>query len=165
MSFFQTPAQTPGSAARAAASGCLLVAAALGPWAAHADCRFTSADGVSFGAYDVFSRLPNNAGVGSLQVHCQGVGHGAVVKLSTGLSRSYSQRTMRSGNDVLAYNLYTTPARVDVWGDGSGGSSVVPAPKNKNTSLDIFGSIPAGQDPAVGSYADIIFISVDFGVG
>ena len=148
--------------ARIAVGFCLLVVAALSPRAAHADCQVQSADGVSFGPYDVFSRLPNNAGVGSVQIRCQGVGHAAVVKLSTGLSQSYGTRLMRSGNNVLAYNLYTSAARNVVWGDGSGGSDVMPAGKNQTSNLSIFGSIPEDQDPSVGSYADHILISVEF---
>jgi spore coat protein U-like protein len=36
------------------------------------------------------------------------------------------------------------------------------ASKNQSTDLTIYGSIPAGQDPAVGSYADSIVIGVEF---
>lgn len=35
-------------------------------------------------------------------------------------------------------------------------------PKNQKISLDIFGSLPEGQDPAVGTYADAILITVEF---
>jgi spore coat protein U-like protein len=84
------------------------------------------------------------------------------VKLSTGQSHSYATRLMRSGNDALEYNLYTSAARIVVWGDGSGASDVMAVDKNQNTTLSIFGSIPQGQDPAVGSYADSILISVEF---
>jgi spore coat protein U-like protein len=69
---------------------------------------------------------------------------------------------MRSGNAVLEYNLYTSAARTVVWGDGSGGSHVMSAGKNQSTNLAIFGNIPEGQDPEVGSYADTILISVEF---
>jgi spore coat protein U-like protein len=69
---------------------------------------------------------------------------------------------MRSGRDVLNYNLYTSAARDVIWGDGTGGSSVMSTPKNQDVNLDVFGSIPEGQDPAVGTYSDIIVISVEF---
>jgi spore coat protein U-like protein len=146
----------------AAAGRWLLAGVALLPWSVHADCQFLSVGDVSFGAYDVFAKLPNRAGVGNLRIKCQGIGHAAVVKLSTGQSNNYVTRVLRSGNDVLFYNLYTSATRSVVWGDGSGSSSVMASPKNQNTSLAIFGSIPEGQDPAAGSYVDTILISVDF---
>jgi spore coat protein U-like protein len=148
--------------AGAAAGRWLLAGAALLPWSVHADCQFLSLGDISFGTYDVFSKLPNRAGVGNLRIKCQGIGHAAVVKLSTGQSNNYVTRVMHSSNDALIYNLYTSAARSVVWGDGSGSSSVMAAPKNQNTSLTIFGNIPEGQDPAAGSYVDTILISVDF---
>jgi spore coat protein U-like protein len=151
-----------GCGVRAAACVWLLAGATLLPGTARADCHLQSVDDVGFGVYDVFSKFPNQAGVGTVSIQCKSINRAAVVSLSTGLSHSYGTRHMRSGNDTLDYNLYTTPARVMVWGDGTGGSSVMSASKNRTTSLDIFGSIPEGQDPAVGSYTDTILISVDF---
>jgi spore coat protein U-like protein len=145
-----------------AAAGCLLLAAAQLPCAARTDCQISSVGDVGFGAYDVFSKVPNRAGVGTVRIKCQGGGQGATVKLSTGQSHSYVTRLMRSGNDQLEYNLYTSAARIVVWGDGSGVSDVMKVDKNQNVTLSIFGSIPEGQDPAVGSYADSILISVEF---
>ena len=140
----------------------LLLAAALLPSAARTDCQVSSVGDVGFGAYDVFSKVPNRAGAGTVRIKCQGGGHGADVKLSRGQSHSYTTRLMRSGNDSLEYNLYTTAARSVVWGDGSGASEVMTVDKNQTTTLSIFGSIPEGQDPAVGNYADSILISVEF---
>jgi spore coat protein U-like protein len=140
----------------------LLLAAAPLPCAARTDCQISSVGDVGFGAYDVFSKVPNRAGVGTLRIKCQGGGQGATVKLSKGQSHSYTTRLMRSGNDLLEYNLYTSAARIVVWGDGSGVSEVMRVDKNQNIDLSIFGNIPQGQDPAVGSYADSILISVEF---
>jgi spore coat protein U-like protein len=67
---------------------------------------------------------------------------------------------MRSGNDLLEYNLYTSASRSVVWGNGSGVRDVKTVDKNQSTTRSIFGCIPEGQDPAVGSYADSILISV-----
>jgi spore coat protein U-like protein len=132
------------------------------PGLANAGCEISSFGDVSFGAYNVFSTTPNVAGVGNLRINCHGGGHESVVKLSSGQSHGYISRVMRSGHDVLNYNLYTSAARDVVWGDGTGGSRVMSGPKNQNINLDIFGNIPEGQDPAVGTYSDIIVISVEF---
>ena len=85
----------------------LLAVAAQNSMAATS-CMFTSASPVSFGAYDIFSTLPNNNGVGSLTIDCKGSGNDNFeVSLSTGQSHSYAMRVMRSGSNRLNYNLYT----------------------------------------------------------
>jgi spore coat protein U-like protein len=124
-------------------------------------CQITSVSGVSFGVYDVFSNVPNDNGVGSLAIKCTG-GSSATVKLSNGLSNTFAPRTLRNGSNVLAYNLYTSAARNIVWGDGTGGSSVMSVGKNHSSNLDVFGSIPEGQDAAVGVYTDSIVVTINF---
>jgi spore coat protein U-like protein len=69
---------------------------------------------------------------------------------------------MRSGANVLTYNLYTSAARTVIWGDGTGGSSTISARSNSTTILDLFGQIPAGQDVGVGTYTDSITTTVIF---
>lgn len=126
-------------------------------------CTFSSAAPVSFGAYDVFSMLPNNNGVGSLSVDCSGAGnHVFEVSLSRGQSHSYSPRVLRSGNAGLNYNLYTGAERSVVWGDGSGVTEKLTFNKNKPVLLPIYGQIPAGQDVPVGAYSDQITATVNF---
>lgn len=125
-------------------------------------CSFATASSVDFGTYSVFEVTPNNFGVGTIAISCQGGGGPFKVSLSTGQSHSFSARDMQSGASHLSYNLYTTAARSVVWGDGSGGSSALPAGRNTTTRLDIFGQIPALQDAAVGTYTDSIVATVDF---
>lgn len=132
------------------------------PLSALASCQFTSVSEVNFGAYNVFARSPNHDGVGSFRIKCQGGGKAATVMLSSGQSHSFSPRTLRSGPHSLNYNLYTSAARTMVWGDGSAGTSTMTVGKNASTELDVFGSIPEGQDPAVGNYADHIVVTVNF---
>lgn len=126
-------------------------------------CTFTTVTAVGFGAYDVFSGTPNNNGVGSLRIRCQGGGSETfIVRLSDGQSHSYFPRVMRSGANTLTYNLYTSAARNVVWGDGTGGSSTMAVNRNSTTTLSVYGQIPAGQDVAVGIYSDNITATVDF---
>lgn len=134
------------------------------PVLAATSCTFTSVAAVRFGAYDVFSTLPNNNGVGSLTVRCQGGGgkQTFAVTLSSGQSNSYTSRVMMSGANLLSYNLYTSTARTLVWGDGSSISSVMMAGRNATTTLNVFGQIPAGQDVAIGTYSDSITATVNF---
>jgi spore coat protein U-like protein len=69
---------------------------------------------------------------------------------------------MKSGANLLNYNLYTSAARNVVWGDGTGGSNTMSATANGSTTLNIFGQIPASQDAAVGTYTDSITATVNF---
>ena len=128
---------------------------------AAATCYIQSANGVDFGVYDVFSSAPNHTGIGSFSIKCSG-GSSATVKLSNGQSNTFAPRVLRSGANRLTYNLYVSAARNLVWGDGTGGTSLVAIKKNGAVNLDIFGSIPAGQDAAVGLYTDTIIMTVEF---
>jgi spore coat protein U-like protein len=132
------------------------------PLEALAACQFTSLSDVNFGAYNVFARSPNNDGVGSLRIKCQGGGKSSTVMLSSGQSQSFAPRTLRSGAHSLNYNLYTNASRTIVWGDGTAGTHTMSAGKNASTALDVFGSIPEGQDPPVGNYSDNIVVTVNF---
>jgi spore coat protein U-like protein len=130
---------------------------------ADPSCRFNTVTAVSFGPYDVFATVPNNNGVGSLAIRCtEGGGPSFTVTLSAGQSNSYAARVMKSGANLLNYNLYTSPARTTVWGDGTGGSSILAATANSTTTLSVFGQIPARQDATVGTYADSITATVTF---
>jgi spore coat protein U-like protein len=126
-----------------------------------AACQITGVTDLDFGAYDVFSRVPNNNAIGTIVVRCTG-SSSATVKLSDGLANSFAPRTLRSRGNLLAYNLYTSAARNIVWGDGTGGTSVMSIGKNHTDSLDVFGSAPEGQDVPVGNYADSIVVTVNF---
>ena len=69
---------------------------------------------------------------------------------------------MRSGTNQLNYNLYTDAARTVVWGNGSGTSSIQTVARNRTTTLNVYGQIPAGQDAVVGNYTDTILATVTF---
>ena len=136
--------------------GCLVSGAA-----AQASCKINGVSDVDFGDYDVFALGANTDGVGNLTIRCTG-GSSAAIALSRGLSNNFAPRTLRYGSRVINYNLYTSAARNVVWGDGTGGTSKMYITKNQTGDLDVFGSIPAGQDAAVGSYVDTIIVSIDF---
>lgn len=145
----------------------MLAATCLGYLSSNAfaapSCAFNSVTGVSFGAYDVFAATPNNNGVGSLSIYCQGGGGPTfVVSLSTGQSNSYASRVMKSGGNSLNYNLYTSAGRTVVWGNGTGGSGTMTVNRNTDISLSVFGQIQAAQDVQVGIYTDSIVATVNF---
>jgi spore coat protein U-like protein len=130
-----------------------------------------SAGGIAFGVYNPLNTTAN-ASTGSLRVTCNGSGTGSTnvtvnVSLSTGLSGNYTARKMFSGGNALNYNIYWSTAYSQIMGDGSGGSfagsagpfTVFAGGSNYATGT-MYGLIPAAQDAAPGSYADVITVTV-----
>jgi spore coat protein U-like protein len=136
-----------------------------------------STPGLAFGSYDVFAAGATN-GNATLSITCSldPSDQGAqklvpyVVSLSTGSSGSFVQRTMKSGSNALAYNIYTSNAYSVVWGDGTGstgtqsGSHVLNSGHPTLTgTFTGYGRIPALQDVAVASnYADNVTVTVSW---
>jgi len=148
-----------GQSGRALRCSLLGACALLAQAASAAKCSIDST-GVTFGTYDIFSPTANNDGIGTLHVDCKG--SSGEVKLSTGHSHSYAAREMTSGANSIHYNLYINPARSVVWGDGTGGSHTMTVDKNHESTVSVYGQIPAGQDAAVGLYSDHVTATVDY---
>lgn len=139
------------------------------------DCTI-SASPIAFGLYDPIDGAAPVDATGGVQVDCQPTTFGELlfgvnvaIALSQGSSGSYAARTLRLGTaSQLQYNLYTTAARVNVWGNGSGGTQTVggtvggifgaPTPR----TFSVFGRIPPGQDVGVGVHTDTITVTVVF---
>lgn len=135
------------------------------PRAAALTCTFGSVTGVNFGAYDVFNASPTRA-TGTITYSCRNINKTNLMTmdLSTGASGTFANRTLRSGGNVLTYNLYSTAANTQVWGDGTGTTYhfvVDPSDRNSHT-LTVYGTIPAGQDAAIGTYSDTITLTMNF---
>jgi len=134
-----------------------------------------SPDGPAFGAYDPFVGGSVTT-TGTITLRCTTARPvqeqiKPVIRLSAGSSNDYARRTLRNGSapgGVLYYNLYTGSDYAMIWGDGSGGSSVVSdrffaqALSPVTRTYTIYGRIPAAQDPAVGSYTDTIIVTVEY---
>jgi spore coat protein U-like protein len=158
----------------AAWTGLALLALLAGVEArAAADCGL-STTGVAFGVYD--PTIPNNAdSTGEIVVVCTHVSGGATqvnytLALSAGGSGNYAQRQLRSGTEILNYNLFDTAAFTRIWGNGLGGTSRVPGyllvnPGSNSlvrASHPIYGRIPALQAAANGNYTDTIVVTLTF---
>lgn len=129
-----------------------------------------SATGVSFGSYNPNDGTPTNA-TGNVHVQCTvllvSVLSQINTRLNTGGSGSFSPRKMSSGANLLTYNLYKEVGHTTVWGDGTGGTgiftdNVTIAVLGTSINHTIYGSIPAGQYVAAGSYSDTITVTVEF---
>jgi spore coat protein U-like protein len=124
---------------------------------------------VSFGSYNVFAAVATDS-TGSLTFRCSGTGNSGnnisiSIALGRGSSGSFTPRAMVLANGALAYNLYQDAARTTIWGDGTGGTRAYvtgTAPRNRDTTVTIYGRIPAQQDVSAGSYADTVTATINF---
>ncbi len=145
----------------------VIVGAAIGstliPSRALANCTISSVTGLNFGAYSSFDAAPNDA-TGRFVFVCTDVQAPVTIRLSSGAANSFTPRQMVLGTARLSYNLYIDTARTQIWGDGTGGSSLrtLTPVNNAPTSLDIFGRIPPRQFIPAGSYTDTIVITIQF---
>ena len=125
---------------------------------------------MSFGSYDVFSNPPLDS-AGTVSVNCTK----DVVKANVTLSASptsgiFNPRRMKrsGGSDLLDYNIFLDVSRAVIFGNGTGGTSIInlkrptgkPAPWFEN--INIYGRIFPGQNVSVGSYSDILTVTVDW---
>ncbi|SEI88378.1 Spore coat protein U (SCPU) domain-containing protein [Frateuria terrea] len=115
--------------------------------------------GVDFGSYD-FQNSQNLDSVGHVTVTCD-VSTPYTIVLSPGLAGTFASRIMQSGAHQLAYNLYTDLAHASVWGDGTG-NSVTVGGAGTNTDYAVYGSVPAGQNPYIGTYSDVVTVTLNF---
>jgi spore coat protein U-like protein len=146
----------------------LLLAFAL---PAHAFNCNVNVTGLSFGGYDVFSAIPRDA-TATVNVTCNAPPQNpnapipVIISLSPGNSGTFVQRQMQrvGGSERLAYNLFTTPSYSTAWGDGSGGSQTQTnlVTRTMPWNATIYARIPAGQNVPVGSYGDVITVTIEW---
>ena len=157
--------------ARGAAA--LLFLSLAAPTAVAIDCSVSSA-GVAFGHYDV-TQPGADDGTGTLRMTCSrqaGVDPSTVsyvLALGTGAGGSYAMRRMKSGTNLLNYNLFANASRTQVWGDGTSATVTVPgsitytgSQTSKSTNHSIYGRVPAQQSVRSGSYNDTIVVTITF---
>ncbi|HET6803965.1 MAG TPA: spore coat U domain-containing protein [Frateuria sp.] len=125
---------------------------------AAATCGLNT-QGVNFGSYD-FQSSQNLDSVGHVTVTCD-VSTPYTIVLSPGLTGTFTSRIMQSGAHQLVYNLYTDLAHSSVWGDGTG-NSVTVGGAGTNTDYAVYGSAPAGQNPYIGTYSDVVTVTLNF---
>lgn len=137
--------------------------ALLVPAPAPAQCVIDATSGVAFGGYDPLAAAPTDSS-GSVTVHCL-VSILITIDLGTGGSGSYAARSLKSGTEVLSYNLYLDAARQTVWGNAAGNGTVHYGPTLgllAAIAIPIYARIAARQDVAVGNYTDTIVVTLNY---
>jgi spore coat protein U-like protein len=150
-------------------ASCAALAGSNNAFAFLQSCN-VSATPVNFVTYNPLSGSPTDA-TGTITVSCQvllvGLSVSWSIALNSGSSGNYAARRMQSGTDSLSYNLYTSAAHTSVWGDGTGGTSLVSSNPflvvgSDTVDYTVYGRVPAGQDRAAGSYMDLITVTVTY---
>lgn len=118
-----------------------------------------NAQSVNFGSYN-FQSSQNLDSVGHITVTCD-VSAPYTIALSPGLTGTFASRIMQSSANQLHYNLYTDLTHASVWGDGTGSSATVGG-NGTNVDYPVYGGVPAGQNPYVGSYSDVVTVTLSF---
>jgi spore coat protein U-like protein len=157
---------------RTIAAVCLYAA---NPAAMAAECSVNAA-GLVFGVYEPLQSAPLDS-AGSVGVSCWWTnppGYSpqnltVTVGLGTGSSGTYASRSLRAGPNALQYNLYRDIVRSQVWGNGSGGTTLQSASiavhrhgPAVSQAVTVYGRIFAQQDAAAGSYVDTITVTVEW---
>jgi spore coat protein U-like protein len=161
--------------ARLVAALAVLLGGVAGKAHAVADCSITAIS-VNFGTYDPAVTTADDS-VGTVTVTCRHVSGSAdrvnyAVTLSNGLlGTSASTRKMAAGTGRLGYNVFTDPARSQVWGNGTGGTviasgsmTVGPGVGNgtQTVTQSVYGRIPQLQDANPGTYSDTLLVTLTF---
>lgn len=148
---------------RATICAAIWLLGATSAWAQAPSCTI-SVTSVAFGSYNVFTTTADDS-TGTITFRCNSTAANISIALSDGSSSTFSPRTLRKGTEVLNYNLYRNAARTNIWGDGTGGTSVYTnanPPNNSNVNLTIYGRIPAQQDVSAGNYTDTVSAVINF---
>lgn len=126
---------------------------------AAAQCCTVSATGLAFGSYNPFDALPTDS-TATITVDCP---TSYTVELDGGQAGSFAPRSMSSVDDTLQYNIYTSPSFSTIVGDGSGATQTLAgAGAATPTEHVVHGRIFASQNPRIGSYSDLIVVTVNF---
>lgn len=141
----------------------------------NTNCRI-SATPVAFGRYDsIAANKTNNLNAtGAITVTCV-KGTAPTIALGPGNNASGSTRRMKLVPDggFLAYELYQPPSNAPgigcafpgatVWGSAAANLfSAASAPSKNARTYNVCGTVPSGQNPSIGSYADTIVATVNF---
>ena len=99
----------------------------------------------------------------TIDVTCTG-GGAYTVGLDTGLNNAAAQRNLKSGLNILPYNLYQDPAHGTVW-TNTGAGLLSGTGNAADQVLTVYGNIPAGL-PIVSSnttpYADTVQVTITY---
>jgi spore coat protein U-like protein len=153
----------------AVAPGAALAGTATSPMAVSAivanACTVT-AGAMAFGGYALTTGTPTTT-TATITTLCTISAVGTITMdagLNAGGPTVFASRAMKLGAATLAYQVYTDSGHTLIWGDGvNGGShSVQVTGTGANILTTAYGSIPAAQTVAAGTYSDTVTVTISF---
>jgi spore coat protein U-like protein len=119
---------------------------------------------VPFGVYDplVVNASTIAQATGTISISCT-KGTTATITLDNGQNASHASGTTRamiSGANYLSYELYTSAAHSTVW--NATNSVLYTSTGTGAGTVNVYGTIPAGQNANTGSYADTVIATASF---
>ncbi len=130
----------------------------------YAGCTVSSTS-VNFGNYDFLSPAADT-GTGSITISCSPK---ANVKIAIGASSNsgtFFPRRMENSvfTDTLDYNLYTSAATIQVWGDGTDGTTTANFFNvgRNNTPIIVYGKIAPLQNVSAGYYSEQLVVTITY---
>lgn len=82
---------------------------------------------------------------------------------NAGGASNFANRTMKSGSDTLAYQLYLDAGRSTVWGDGTASSTAKTGTGTGSVqSLTVYGRLPSLANVVPGSYTDTVTVTISY---
>jgi spore coat protein U-like protein len=119
-----------------------------------------SANALSFGTY---TGTVLNA-TSTLQVGCSsGTTYNVGLNQGTATGATVTNRSMTgTGGALLGYKLFSNSGHTTNWGNTVGTDTVPGTGTGVTQSLTVYGQIPAGKPPALGTYTDTITATVTY---
>ena len=82
---------------------------------------------------------------------------------NAGGASNFGARAMKSGSNLLGYQLYSDTGRSTVWGDGTASSSTSAGTGSGSTqTLTIYGRLPSLANAIPGAYTDTVTVTVSY---
>lgn len=109
--------------------------------------------------------MPNCMSIASITLHCTSNPQYSL-SLNQGNSRNFIQRTLvnRSNpNYTIGYNVYTSPNRQSILGDGTQGSAIITGNCN-NCTINMYAFITASLPNTIqeGVYSDSLLLTINY---
>ena len=147
----------------------LLAALAPAPASAAVSSCSLSSSGIVFSSYNTQTRAAVD-GTGTITVTCTGDGanNSLSLNLSGGNNGSCGPRRMTSGANNLAYDVFQNAGRTTYFCDGGARLDInfdFTAGATQTRTYTMYGRVTSAQNPAFGTYADSLSVTLKRGGG
>ena len=119
----------------------------------------TASGSINFGKYNPFLSTVTTTST-SINLNCE-IPTTVTVGILHGNSGSFINRKMKSGNEILNYNLYSDNGMSTIWGNGTLGTYQYSGTTNGIlVTIPLFAKIPSKQNVMPGIYIDNLIINL-----